>query len=159
MQHLIRPALLLAALMLSPSAFAADAPFGFGTFNQAALARFAPLPTPQADSTDSGYRIALDWTNEYVVDQSGGEDLLLDGESLRLGLNGRIRHGQWLFGAELPLLFTGGGSLDGLIENWHDWFGLPNGGREQRPRGKYAYRYNDNETGRASWREMVGKYV
>src|SRR3546814_9356016 len=111
--------------MLSPSAFAADAPFVFGTFNQAALARFAPLPTPQADSTDSGYRIALDWTNEYVVDQSGGEDLLLDGARLRLGLNGRIRYGQWLFGAELPSLFTRRGSLDGLIENWQDWFGLP----------------------------------
>src|SRR3546814_11473831 len=100
MQHLIRPSLLLAALMLSPSAFAANAPFVFGTFNQAALARFAPLPTPQADSTDSGYRIALDWTNEYVVDQSGGEDLPLAGEHLRLGLNGRKRNGTWLRGAE-----------------------------------------------------------
>src|SRR3546814_1931710 len=93
------------------------------------------------------YGVGLDWTYEFVVAQRGGEDLLLDGESLRLGPSGRIRHGQWLFGAELPLLFTGGGSLDGLIENWHDWFGLPNGGREQRPRGKYAYRYNDNGIG------------
>ena len=148
MPRLIRPALLCAALLLSPAAFAADAasavPFVFGTFNQAALARFAPLPTPQADSTDSGWRVTLDWTNEYVADQSGGETLLLDGESLRLGLGGRIRRGAWLFGAELPLLFTGGGSLDNVIENWHDWFSLPNAGREQRPRGKYAYRYGDS---------------
>lgn len=144
MLPMIRRLLLPAVLLLSPVVHATDAPFVFGTFNQAALARFAPLPTPQADSTDSGYRIALDWTNEYVADQSGGETLLLDGESLRLGLAARLRHGAWLFGAELPLLFTGGGSLDSVIENWHSWFGLPNGGREQRPRGKYAYRYSDN---------------
>ncbi|NGY06606.1 DUF3187 family protein [Solimonas terrae] len=144
MPRLIPSSLLLAALLSSPAAFAADTPFVFGTFNQAALARYAPLPTPQADSTGSGYRVTLDWTNEFVADQSGGETLLLDGESLRLGLGGRLRYGPWLFGAELPLLFTGGGTLDGLIENWHRWFGLPNGGREQRPRGKYAYRYSDN---------------
>lgn len=139
--------LLPALLLLSPATQAADAPFVFGTFNQAALARFAPLPTPQADSTDSGYRVALDWTNEYVIDQSGGEDLLIDGESLRLGLGARFHYGSWLFGAELPLLSTGGGSLDGLIENWHNWFNLPNGGREQRPHGKYAYRYSDSGVG------------
>lgn len=135
------------ALLLALSAAgvrAEDAPFVFGSFNQAALARFAPLPTPQADSTAGGYRVTLDWTNEYVADQHGGDSLLLDGESLRLGLAGRWAAGHWLFGAELPLLFTGGGTLDGLIEDWHDWFGLPNGGREQRPRGKYAYHYVDD---------------
>src|SRR3546814_17479384 len=62
-------------------------------------------------------------------------------------MNGRFRHGQWRWWACLPVLCAGGGAFDGLIENWHDWFGLPNGGREQRPRGKYAYRYNDNGIG------------
>lgn len=135
---------LIAATGFAPLASAADAPFVFGTFNQAALARFAPLPTPQADATGAGYRVSVDWTNEYVADQDGSESLLIDGESLRIGLSGRYVVGHWLLGAELPLLFTGGGTLDGLIENWHDWFGLPNGGRDQRPRGKYAYRYSDN---------------
>ncbi|NKF21906.1 DUF3187 family protein [Solimonas marina] len=135
----------LCAVLVSPLAAAADdAPFVFGTFNQATLARFAPLPTPQADSTGSGYRVAVDWSNEYVADENGQETVLLDGESLRLGLSGRVAVGSWLFGAELPLLFNGGGVLDGLIENWHSWFSLPNGGREERPHGKYTFRYTDN---------------
>jgi hypothetical protein len=139
-------AVLAAGITASPGAFAADAaqPFVFGTFNQAALARFAPLPTPQADSTGSGGRMTIDWTNEYVADQNNSEDLLLDGESLRIGLSGRVRHGHWLFGAELPLLFTSGGTLDSLIENWHEWFGLPNGGRELEARDVYHYRYARN---------------
>ncbi|MGH8443615.1 MAG: DUF3187 family protein [Solimonas sp.] len=135
-----------ASLVAAPAALAAE-PFVFGTFNQAALARFAPLPTPQADSTGTGGRVSIDWTNEYVADQNSREDLLLDGESVRVGLAGRIRSGHWLFGAELPLLFTSGGSLDSLIENWHDWFGLPNGGREAEPRDLYRYRYaRDGQT-------------
>jgi hypothetical protein len=147
MPRFVRPALLFAAVTagaFASAAFAADAPFVFGSFNQSALARFAPLPVPQADATQAGYRVAVDWTNEYVADQNDSEALLIDGESLRIGLSGRLAYGTWLFGAELPLLFTGGGSLDGLIENWHDWFNLPNGGRGQRPRGKYAYRYSDD---------------
>ncbi len=139
MPRSIRLPLLLAALFAGPAA--ADAPFVLGSFNQAALARFAPLPTPQADSTGSGFRVAIDWANEFVTDQNGGEALLLDAESLRLGLGARIASGDWLFGAELPLLFTGGGMLDSSIENWHDAFGLPNGNRGQQPRDQYQYRY------------------
>src|SRR5690606_36588858 len=40
-----------------------------------------------------------------------------------------------------PLLVTGGGMLDSMIENWHDWFGLPNGGRDQIARDQYRYQY------------------
>ncbi|MFT4047764.1 MAG: DUF3187 family protein [Solimonas sp.] len=139
-----RPSLLAALLALAaaPAAFADEAqPFVFGTFNQATLARFAPLPTPQADGAGTGGRITIDWTNEYVADQNREESLLLDGESLRIGLAGRVRLGHWLFGAELPLLITGGGTLDSPIEHWHDRFGLPNGSRELEARNVYHYRY------------------
>ncbi|WP_028081035.1 DUF3187 family protein [Solimonas soli] len=143
----VRLPLFAAAFAVSPLAFAdaasdvPAAPFVFGTVNQAALARHAPLPTPQADSTGSGGRISIDWTNEYVADQNPKETLVLDGETVRVGLAGRVRLGGWLLGAEVPLLFSSGGTLDGLIENWHDWFGLPNGGRELEARNRYRYQY------------------
>jgi hypothetical protein len=128
-----------AALLAAASAQAGDV-FVFPAFNHAALARHAPLPAPDGGSAD-GMRATLDWTSESHFDQSGNEFLLLDGEILRLGLQWRWTWAGLQWNAELPLLVTGGGMLDSMIENWHDWFGLPNGGRDQIPRDRYRYQY------------------
>ncbi len=139
----VRRARLPSVLLLAgvAPALAAAEPFVFGSFNQAALARHAPLPAPQADRRAAGLRVTLDWTNESVSEADADESLLIDGEAVRLGFELRRSHGPWQFSAELPLLATSGGTLDSLIENWHDWFGLPNGGRELRGRDKYHYQY------------------
>ncbi len=140
-------ALALIGAMLGPTAAgAADAqtvadPFVFSAFNQATLARFAPLPAAGTGVAGAGGRIQLDWTTETVIARSGGEDLLLDGEILRLALQYRWQLDRLTLWAEAPLLITGGGVLDRSIENWHDWFGLPNGGRDQIERDQYRYRY------------------
>ncbi len=142
-----RGAALGVVLALTSGAAAARAPFGFAAFNQSALARHAPLPAPEAATAGSGGRITLDWTNDNVIEQSGGETLRLDGETLRIGVQQRWQRGDLRWGIELPLLVTGGGVLDGSIETWHHWFGLPNGGREQVPRDEYVYRYvRDGQT-------------
>jgi hypothetical protein len=124
----------------------------FLTSNQSALARSAALPTlgdggALAAGADR-YRVTLDWTNEYFVSQTSDEMMTLDGETERLGL--AWRHGfsaRWSIAAELPMLHTGGGVLDAPIENWHQLWGLPNGGREQSPRNRYQYAYQkDGQT-------------
>ena len=43
--------------------------------------------------------------------------------------------------AELPWRRVSGGSLDGFIENWHDFFGLPNGSRNRLPRDELLIEY------------------
>ncbi|SEQ82716.1 Protein of unknown function [Solimonas aquatica] len=139
---MLRRSVLLLALLLSGAVQAE--PFVLGTSNQAALARHAPLPTPQADATGSGLRLSLDWTNEFVLDQRGTEALLLDGETLRLNLAARWNWRGWLLGAELPVLNTSGGVLDSPIESWHQFFGLPNGNREDEPRKQYRDVYQRN---------------
>jgi hypothetical protein len=127
------------------AAMAAETPpFAYSSFNQGALARFAPLPAPEAATPGAGTRVALDWTSENLLSESGDEQIRLDGESLRLGLQYRTQWAGTLWSFELPLLLTGGGVLDSGIENWHDWFGLPNGGREQIPRNEYRYLYVRN---------------
>jgi hypothetical protein len=138
------PAALFALHAIAVPVAAAGDPFVFPAFNQAALARHAPLPTPQGSAGD-GTRLALDWTSESHFEQPGNEFLLLDGETLRLGLQRRWTWAGLQWNAELPLLVTGGGVLDSMIENWHDWFGLPNGGRDQIPRDQYRYRYSVND--------------
>ncbi|MBK7643031.1 MAG: DUF3187 family protein [Planctomycetes bacterium] len=38
---------------------------------------------------------------------------------------------------DLGLLYASNGFLDGLIEDYHHWFGFPGGGRDERPRDNY----------------------
>ena len=133
-------ALLLGGLLMVSAADAAE-PFVIASFNQAALARHAPLPVPQTPGAAAGVQVVADWTTENVIDMKGNETLLLDGEALRLALRVAAARGPWRWTAELPLLSSGGGVLDAPIENWHGWFGLPNAGRDTLPRDDYRYRY------------------
>lgn len=129
------------ALGLAASPAQAREAFVFLTFNQSAVARFAALPTPSATGPVQGPLVTLDWTSESLIDQADGETLVLDGEILRLGLQYRWQWSGLELGVELPLLLAGGGVLDSAIESWHDFFGLPNGGRENLDRDDYGYSY------------------
>jgi hypothetical protein len=144
----MRMKILLACLGAWTSALAA------GDFlpgeNSGALARSFALPALGAPAVllrgRTETRVLLDFTNEYVSEGvCSAECILLDGETARLRLShSRGLGGGWDFRAELPLLDQDGGFLDSWIEEWHGWFGLPNGGREQRPDNRYEYRYVRN---------------
>jgi hypothetical protein len=121
----------------------------FPVSNQGALARGFALPElGNADITAPGrneWRLALDWTNEYFVQQTPAESLTLDGETQRYAVTWRRGIApDFEVNAQLPLLLTGGGVLDGPMENWHSFWGLPNGGREAAPHGRYLYQYTRN---------------
>jgi hypothetical protein len=91
---------------------------------------------------------SIDLTSEFVEKQEGAESVVLDGETQRYGL----RYEQALgtcgdWNVSVPLLHTGGGFMDGPIEDWHSLFGLPQGGRKESGRNHYRYRYlNGGET-------------
>ena len=151
----MRTALFAASALLLTGVARAE---GFAVFNQSSFARAAALPVlggpPVLATGESQTRATLDWVSEYVEQQNSREALTLDAESERLalsyrrGFGGSIVSGDgWEWGVELPLVSSGGGMLDSLIENWHDVFGLPNGGREQAPRDRYLIRYQrDGQT-------------
>lgn len=130
----------LTSLFASPAARADS----LAATNQAALARAFALPAlgRAAPAVDGQWSLAFDIATEFVDKEAGGEALLLDGESQRwaLGWRGGIAEG-WDIGIEIPLLHVGGGFMDGLVEDWHDLFGLPNGGREDAPQDRYRYAY------------------
>lgn len=137
-------AAVLAIVMSGLAAPAAAAPFA--TFNQGALARGFALPalgeTQVLRAGDSQRRTTFDLTSEYVLEERGSEELLADGESMRLALQYRRGFGESLeWGMEVPLLRVSGGFMDSFIEDWHEGFGLPNGGREMAPQDRYRYRY------------------
>lgn len=129
---------------------------GFETFNQSSLARAAALPAlgqgavlPRDTSINS---VGLDWSNEFFQRGNARESLTLDSETQRLAMRYRAgiaplwgRALEWSL--EVPLLFTGGGTLDSVIENWHSTFGLPNGNRGDVPQDRHRLRYvRDGET-------------
>lgn len=131
------------ALLAVPASAATFAPAG----NSGALARSFALPVLGEPAvlapgrSESG--AVVDVTNEYVREgQCAGECVVLDGETARLRLVHRRGLGRgWDLRVDVPLLDEGGGFLDGWIQDWHRWFGLPNGGREQVADDQYRYEY------------------
>jgi hypothetical protein len=119
----------------------------FSTFNQSPLTQIYGLPHDTgADIVPSGkFRIAFnqDLSSNYTVSKSSREKLTLDGEAYRMTM--AVRYGaapQWEVGIEIPYIIEGGGFLDNFIINWHNTFGLPQGGRTLAPKNHINYSYN-----------------
>jgi len=86
--------------------------------------------------------------SQYINDSSSTEFLNLDGETLRFAL--QLRYGlaqNWDVQLEVPWLDQSGGDLDGAIDDWHDFWGMSDGGRSEVPRDVLDYRYTALEGG------------
>ena len=87
-------------------------------------------------------RLVIDSANNFTTDESADESVRFDGETSRITLS--LRHGfgdYWEAGLDIPVVSHRGGMFDGLIENWHNTFGLPQGGRDDAPRNRLEYFY------------------
>ncbi|MET0380087.1 MAG: DUF3187 family protein [Spongiibacteraceae bacterium] len=104
------------------------------------------LPAPRSGELlapgQTETRLVFDVANNFVDAQSGTELMVLDGETQRLELGWRAGLGNgWEVGYTLPVLQHSGGNLDSFIEGWHDFWGLPDGGRPDAARNRLDYRY------------------
>ena len=80
--------------------------------------------------------------NNYSVDIEGPESVNFDGETQRVALRAAVGLGSgWEVEAELPWMRHEGGELDKTIENWHDFWGLPDGNRDEAPRDQIDFSY------------------
>lgn len=140
MPHRIACALLL--LCALPAASATDF---FAVRNDNQLARALALPelaprAPQAGQLDFG--ASFDLISEFANLQAPGERLIADGEIYKLALSASGRYSARSFwSVRLPLLHQGGGFMDSIIVDWHDFFGLPQGGRDQVRNDQYRFFY------------------
>jgi len=140
--------LVLSTLCSAGVAAAADMEITpFSTFNQSPLVQIYGLPHDTgADIILPGtFHIGLnqDLSSNYTVSSNQREQITLDGETYRLAFAARygIAPG-WEAGVEIPYLFQGGGILDTFVINWHNTFGLPQGGRDSAPKGRVNYSYS-----------------
>lgn len=127
----------------------ASAPRAFAFFDQNPVVQIYGLPRA------GGYTVlALDeqrltlhvsQSSHFVDEEKAGESLLFDGATTRAalvyarGVTDSLM--AWLI---LPLVSHSGGFADGFVEDWHDFFGLPGGGREHAPDGRQIFGYARN---------------
>lgn len=128
-----------------PVAFSYDTQ-GFLTSDQGVLAIGSGLPRPQwIMPSEAKFEWAFDWTNDYREETITNESFEFDLETLRLDLGWAAPlNDQWGFRVTLPLLHHSGGTLDGLVDGWHDFTGLPSGNRELVARDRINVFYRRN---------------
>lgn len=114
--------------------------------NLSPVAGLLGLPAQRsADISPAGqFDLALHGSiaSHYVVEAKTGEFLNLDGETSRLALEARYALGDnWDLQLEVPWLEHSGGSLDSLIDRWHDFWGMSDGGRSDAEQDLLNYTY------------------
>ncbi|MCB1689788.1 MAG: DUF3187 family protein [Halioglobus sp.] len=120
--------------------------------NLSPVAGLIGLPSQRAAQTtpDGEWAVALHGSlaSHYVNENNATEFLNFDGETGRVALE--LRYGvaeNWDVQLEVPWLEQSGGDLDGLIDDWHDFWGMSDGGRSQVPRDVLDYRYASSQGG------------
>ncbi|MCP4391727.1 MAG: DUF3187 family protein [Gammaproteobacteria bacterium] len=101
------------------------------------------LPSLVPVSAENGWRIDHSFflTNTFQQRDQGNESLIIDVENYRYELDLSHRRDKWLTQVNIPLMANRGGELDGTIENWHDFFGFPQGERDQYPQDQIDIEY------------------
>lgn len=94
-------------------------------------------------SADEGWRVDHSFyiTNTMQQKTLGNESLIIDVENYRYELSLGYRQRDWVVQVRLPFTANQGGELDGLIEDWHEAFGLPEGKRKMFPRDQVNIEY------------------
>ena len=118
----------------------------FATYNQSPLIQIYGLPTAEPaailDRGKTHLGLSLDVASNFREQSAPGEKVLLDGESYRANL--RLRYGlkqRLEIGLDIPYISHQGGFLDKFIDDFHDLFGFPDGGRDQAPRNRLIHSY------------------
>lgn len=139
------------ALFLAPALlYAGDMEIRpFRTTNQSPIVMIHPLPaessagiSPQGKFTSA---LTFDLASNYTASSTNSENIRLDGESYRWTLASRYGLTDRLeIGVEIPWILTSGGFMDSFIVDWHDAFGLPQGGRKSAPKNQLQYGYSNS---------------
>ncbi|NOX75928.1 MAG: DUF3187 family protein, partial [Gammaproteobacteria bacterium] len=121
----------------------------FFTTNQSPVIQVHALPAlDNARLLAAGqtrYRLVNSLASNYTRRQRGNETVFFDGETLRStfiysrGIGGDV---EWQL--HIPYVDNSGGSLDSFIVDWHNTFGLPQGGRNETPNTQFEYRYQQD---------------
>jgi hypothetical protein len=139
-------ALLLAAL---PSAGFGMEIEPFQTRNQNPLIRVFGIPSIGSAAVMPAGKLEgtlqADLANNFAPAYGATDSVMLDGETYTFTLSARYGIAKDLeLGMDIPYLANNGGFMDGFIEGFHDFFGLPEGSRKSYPKNRILYQYTRN---------------
>ena len=147
--HLACSLLWTASILLLPTESIARTHPSFGPItlreqNPIYLQSLGLTPTRATVLPEGSIETRLDWAYSSVFEQgqSATNRVTLDMEMMRLAAH--VIYGltsNFEVGIELPFYHSGGGFLDSFIQEFHKFFGLPNGGRETVPNNQYTYQF------------------
>ncbi len=101
-----------------------------------------PMPAQIGAAGEWQLEATLNWGSSAQVQISDRETLIVDAETRELrAVIGRSLNDRWALQLQLPYRYTGAGNLDGFIDGWHDFFGLPEGARAYLPRDQVWIAY------------------
>lgn len=137
------PIALVAGLLWLACGHSAFAGAGFATRDLNPVLQPYFMPSHVPTRADNGWRIdhSLFITNTFQQKTTSDEELIIDVENYRYELGLTYRRDQWQALVKLPLIANSAGSLDGLIDDWHDFFGLPEGRRDMFPADQLNIEY------------------
>lgn len=118
---------------------------GLNTRDQNPMFQAYYFPTnspPTQDGWNFSHSVFI--TNTFHTQTKGNENLTIDAENYRYDLTLAYQQKNWTFGGRFSLLSTQAGSLDGLIEDWHDFFGFSQSGRDTNPNDQLNINYTRN---------------
>ena len=103
------------------------------------------LPVAAARTIQSlEWQFSLEHNNQFAGGSAGAEQLVIDGETTRLSITHRQRLGScWQGEFTLPFVSHNGGVFDRAIDDWHDFFGLPDANRDETPFNQLTFFYAD----------------
>lgn len=123
----------------------------FSTSNQNPLVAIYGLPATAPgkvlDNEQSEMTIRIDIASLCSRISDADESVYLDGESYRYTLAFKRGIGRNLeVGMEIPYVMHSEGFLDNFIENWHDFFNLPQGERDEIQEDQLTYSYQSESS-------------
>ncbi|WP_157736251.1 DUF3187 family protein [Granulosicoccus antarcticus] len=88
------------------------------------------------------WQLSLEHSNQFIGSMAGNEQLRLDGETSELTFRHRQRlMSCWQGELLVPFIQHSGGLFDRAIDDWHQFFGLPDANRSNVPFDELTYSY------------------
>lgn len=144
-------AALLAAASAAGEGPVAPEPGLFAVRDQNPLLRPFYLPTARlAGAEGLSTSAVLAWSNTVNLPATANESAWVDEETTEVGFGVHYRSGDWLWAAQLPVLWRGNGVLDGVIHNYHSLLGFTEGDRPRVPRYSYRVTYTGMDHSKAT---------